>query len=90
MTDACATPGLLTLESALSQIADALPLYNQYEQLPLKQALNRVTYSDINSTVNVPSFLNSSMDGYALSFNCSLPKPLTIVRYIFGWQTFSW
>ena len=79
MTDACATPGLLTLESALSQIADALPLYNQYEQLPLKQALNRVTYSDINSTVNVPSFRNSSMDGYALSINSDVTKPLNIV-----------
>ena len=79
MTDACATPDLLSLEDALSQIANALPPYNQYEQLPLKQALNRVTYSDINSTVNVPSFRNSSMDGYALSSKNSATKSLTVI-----------
>ena len=78
MTDVCSTPDLLSLEDALSQIVDALPAYNQFEQLPLKQALNRITYGDISSTVNVPSFRNSSMDGYALSINSDVTESLNI------------
>ena len=79
MTDSCASPDLISLEDALIQIAAALPTHNQYEQLPLKQALNRVAYGDISSTVNVPSFRNSSMDGYALRTDTDTTKPLNII-----------
>lgn len=66
MTDCCATAGLLTLEQALTQILGKLPDYNAYERLSLKDSLNRITYEDINSAIDVPSFRNSSMDGYAI------------------------
>lgn len=78
MTDACATPGLLTLNQALKEILSALPELNGYERLPLKEALNRIAYSNIHSAINVPSFRNSSMDGYALRVNDDLTKPLTV------------
>lgn len=66
MTDCCATPGLLTLEQALTQILGELPQNNAYERLSLKDSLNRITYKEINSAIDVPSFRNSSMDGYAI------------------------
>jgi len=66
MTDCCATPGLLTLEQALTQILEELPENDAYERLSLKDSLNRITYEKINSTIDVPSFRNSSMDGYAV------------------------
>jgi len=66
MTDSCATPGLLTLEQALEQMLSALAQPKHYERLPLKRALGRVIYQDVTSKINVPSFRNSSMDGYAL------------------------
>lgn len=66
MTDFCATQGLLTLEQALAQILDNLPENNAYERLSLKNSLNRITFADITSSINIPSFRNSSMDGYAL------------------------
>ncbi len=66
MTDSCAAPGLLPLKQALAQILNALPQPQYYELLPLKKALRRVTYQDVTSNINVPSFRNSSMDGYAL------------------------
>ncbi|PCI20931.1 MAG: molybdopterin molybdenumtransferase MoeA [Piscirickettsiaceae bacterium] len=66
MTDACASPNLLSLEQALTQIFTALPQSASYERLSLKHALNRVSSEDIHSVIDVPSFRNSSMDGYAL------------------------
>jgi len=79
MTDACATPGLLTLDQALIEIFSALPDLNGYERLPLKEALNRIAYNEIHSAINVPSFRNSSMDGYALRISDDLTKPITVV-----------
>lgn len=66
MTDCCSTPGLLTLKQALTQILEALPHNNTYERVSLKSSLNRITYEEIKSSVDVPSFKNSSMDGYAI------------------------
>ncbi len=66
MRDACATPDLLSLEKALIQILDALPKAEHEELLPLRQSLGRVLSRSIQSAINVPSFRNSYMDGYAL------------------------
>ncbi|ORU93618.1 MAG: molybdopterin molybdenumtransferase MoeA [Cycloclasticus sp. symbiont of Poecilosclerida sp. M] len=66
MTDSCSTPDLLSLEQALVKILAELPQPNGYEQVSLKESLDRITYQPVNSTINVPGFRNSSMDGYAL------------------------
>ena len=66
MTDCCSTPGVLTLEQALTQILQTLQQTDRYERVSLKDSLNRITYEDIKSSVDVPSFRNSSMDGYAI------------------------
>lgn len=79
MTDSCATPGLLTLEQALVQILDNLPENNAYQRLPLKNSLNRVLYTDIVSAVNIPSFRNAYMDGYALNSQQQHTGALTVI-----------
>jgi len=79
MTDSCATPGLHTVEQALEQILQQLPKASGYQYLTLKHALSRVLYQDVISTINVPSFRNSSMDGYAIRF---ADKPNTTFNII--------
>ncbi|HIF18081.1 MAG TPA: molybdopterin molybdenumtransferase MoeA [Cycloclasticus sp.] len=79
MTDCCATPGLLSLKDALTQILSGLPVNKGYERLSLKNALHRIVYHDIKSAIDVPSFRNSSMDGYAMHSNDSVDTPLSII-----------
>lgn len=79
MTDTCATPGLLSLEQALVQILGNLPENNAYERLSLKNSLNRVLHTDIVSAVNIPSFRNAYMDGYALNSQQQHTGALTVI-----------
>lgn len=79
MADFRTTDRLLTLEEALVQIQDALSKQDSYERLPLKKALHRVVYQDIISTVDVPGFRNSSMDGYALRFSDLAQSSLNVI-----------
>ena len=46
-------------------IARCITPLNDTETLPLKQALGRVLAQDVISPINVPSYDNSAMDGYA-------------------------
>ncbi len=66
MIDPCASKELLTLKQALKRILDASNTTLSYERVNLKNARNRVLYESIHSAIDVPSFRNSSMDGYAL------------------------
>ncbi|WP_410499480.1 gephyrin-like molybdotransferase Glp [Chitinibacter sp. S2-10] len=57
---------MLDFESALEQLlAQAQPV-TAIETLALADALGRVLADDLSSTINVPGFDNSAMDGYAL------------------------
>lgn len=56
---------LIIVEDALNAIlAEIRPVDS--EQLPLEQTLNRVLAEPIVSEINVPPFVNSAMDGYAV------------------------
>lgn len=56
---------LLNVDDALAQILSTIhPL--PPEQVELHDGLGRVLASDIQSTVDLPAFANSSMDGYAV------------------------
>ncbi|MCB1842084.1 MAG: molybdopterin molybdotransferase MoeA [Halioglobus sp.] len=57
---------LLPLEDALERmLASALPLPD-IREVDLQEALGGVLASDVVSPIDVPSFANSAMDGYAL------------------------
>ena len=56
---------LISVEAALETILEKItPL--ETEKLPLTQALGRVLAENVRSEINVPPFVNSAMDGYAL------------------------
>ena len=57
---------MLPLEDALTQMLNQLPFPTKTETLALTEAADRVCAEDVVSPINVPSFDNSAMDGYAV------------------------
>ncbi|MCW2473308.1 molybdopterin molybdotransferase MoeA [Candidatus Symbiopectobacterium sp. NZEC151] len=60
------TSGLLALEQALQRMLALVSPLAQTEIVALDQAAGRITASDITSPLDVPSFANAAMDGYAV------------------------
>lgn len=58
--------GLISLETALSQMLSRISPLTECETLPLVACFGRVVAQDIISPLNVPGFDNSAMDGYAV------------------------
>jgi len=79
MTDSCAAPDLLKLEQALVQITDTTQTIDGYERLSLKKATNRLLREEVKAPINVPSFRNSSMDGYAVRSQDNNCNELSII-----------
>ena len=61
---------MLTIEQAISQMLNQLPSpsLQHAETLSLANAVNRICAQEVISPINVPSFDNSAMDGYAVRF----------------------
>ncbi|MDD7544804.1 gephyrin-like molybdotransferase Glp, partial [Actinobacillus porcinus] len=57
---------MLTLDQALEKMLTALPRPTQHQTLAIQQAANHICAEDVVSPINVPSFDNSAMDGYAV------------------------
>jgi molybdopterin molybdotransferase len=55
----------LRVEIAQEAIAHCIQPISHTDRVPLKQALGRTLASDITAPINVPSYNNSAMDGYA-------------------------
>ena len=64
--DTCATPGLITVEQAIDKILSSATAVTETEPVEILDALNRVLAEDISSTIDVPGYDNSAMDGYAV------------------------
>jgi len=64
--DCCATPGLLSVEQAIEKILSTAVPIEQSETVDILDALNRVLAEDLQSTIDVPGYDNSAMDGYAV------------------------
>ncbi len=60
-------PDLLPVDIAVQRIMDALVPLTDVETVALRQSLDRVLGDDIPSPINVPSYRNSAMDGYAIN-----------------------
>ncbi|MDG4948218.1 molybdopterin molybdotransferase MoeA [Actinobacillus equuli subsp. haemolyticus] len=56
---------LRTVSEALQEMLNRLPTASKTEILTLAECANRILAEDIFSPINVPSFDNSAMDGYA-------------------------
>ena len=68
---------MLTLEQARAQMLEQLTFPTQTETLNLQDAANRICAEDVISPINVPSFDNSAMDGYAVRL-ADLQQSLTL------------
>jgi len=66
-------PSLLSVDTALAKIRDAVSVIEENESVLLDHALDRVLAEDLRSTMNVPPYTNSAMDGYAVAGK-DLPK----------------
>lgn len=55
-----------TLQQALARISAEIRPVEGFETVATRDALDRVLYAPIHSSVNVPAHDNSAMDGYAL------------------------
>ncbi len=64
--DTAPAASTLTPQQARQRILERVSVVDAYQQIPLRDALNRTLYRDIISPLNVPSYDNSAMDGYAL------------------------
>lgn len=58
-------PQLLNVDTALTNILGSVTKLG-HETVPLIRALDRIIAEDIASPINLPSFDNSAMDGYAI------------------------
>ena len=66
MIETCDTPGLLPIQSAISNMLKYITSVLESEQIELDEALGRVLAENVVSRINVPPNDNSAMDGYAV------------------------
>jgi len=64
--DCCASSGLITVEQAIDTILLQATAIEQTETVDILDALNRVLAEDLHSSIDVPGYDNSAMDGYAV------------------------
>jgi len=57
---------LLSVDEAKQKILDSVNVVTGQEKLAIRSTLDRVLATDIQSTINVPPYDNSAMDGYAI------------------------
>ena len=57
----------LNVDQAKERILESVTTIRETEELPILEALSRITAQTIKSPINVPSHTNSAMDGYALA-----------------------
>ena len=60
---------LMSADDALSFLIDSASVTAMKEAVSLDDSLGRILASDIHSTINVPGFDNSAMDGYTIALN---------------------
>ncbi|VAW50474.1 Molybdopterin molybdenumtransferase [hydrothermal vent metagenome] len=64
--DCCSSSGLISVEQAIEKIlSPAIPV-KETESVNILDALNRMLADDLFSTIDVPGYDNSAMDGYAV------------------------
>jgi len=75
-TPGCADPwdaDSISIDQALSQIANRITALQDCEELPIRDCLDRVSSENVISPMNVPGHANSAMDGFAVPAE-SLPE----------------
>jgi molybdopterin molybdotransferase len=68
MIETCDTPGLLPIQSAISNMLKQIISVLESEHIELGESLGRVLAENVVSQINVPPNDNSAMDGYAVRY----------------------
>lgn len=72
LEDCFSSPSLISVDEATSRILESASSVEQSEIVGIEEALGRVLAEDVCSTINVPGYDNSAMDGYAVrSTDCA-------------------
>lgn len=71
----CDVPGLMPIADAIEAQLQQVNVKTISERIPLSQAANRITASDVISPVMVPPGDNSAMDGYAINWQTAQHDP---------------
>jgi len=66
IVDCCASPGLISVDQAIDKILSQAVPVAETELVDILDALNRVLAEELVSSINVPGYDNSAMDGYAV------------------------
>jgi len=84
-------PNSLSFEQALERIQQDVKALKTYRCVTIREAIGGVLAEDVVSPMNVPPFINSAMDGYAVN-SADLPKTdktkLKIIGKSFAGQPF--
>ncbi len=80
--DACATPGLTNLDVAIQALVQEARPIRDTEHITLDAALHRVLAKEIVSTVAVPPFDNSAVDGYAVRLETLTSRTVPVSQRI--------
>ncbi len=83
------TGALMPVEVALARLlemAEAAPI-TEHEYLPLAQVQGRVLSEDLISTLDLPPWPNSAMDGYALNLADWNGQPMPVTQKVFAGQS---
>ena len=64
--DCCASPSLIKVDEALSHILNLATAVEDTETVSIENATGRVLAEALKSTIDVPGYDNSAMDGYAV------------------------
>jgi molybdopterin molybdotransferase len=59
---------MISLDDAMSLLLKTVPISSHIETIPIENSLDRILAVNIQSPINVPSYDNSAMDGYALRY----------------------
>lgn len=81
----------LSVNQALERIIQAVKPIKGYEQVNLHGALGRILAQDIQSPMQVPSYTNSAMDGYAINsadLNIEGVQSLQLIGSVFAGHPF--
>ena len=60
-------PSALDEITAIKQILKSIKTIKRIETINIMDSLGRIASKNIKSSINIPSFRNSAMDGYALN-----------------------
>lgn len=85
-------PHSLSFEQALDRVKNLVTPIMSQRCVTIREALGKILADDVTSPLNVPPFVNSAMDGYAMSSNDLIPPDdirLKVIGQSFAGQPFN-